>query len=170
MLSFDIRSLEDKAVLVDAALPSEDLVWQEDDPRPVDSVHVTGRVSTAGPERYFFSGHIEGTAAAECRRCLTELRTSVAEDVQFIFVEPGSEDADEPDVFPIDSSTGELDLRPAVREQWLLSLPRYPVCRDDCKGFCPTCGTNLNEGSCDCAPVSTDPRWDTLRNLGRGAD
>jgi uncharacterized protein len=170
MLSFDTRSLDEKAVQVDGQLSSDDPVWQEEDPRPVEPVQVTGRLSAAGPGRYFFSGRVEGTASAECRRCLTGVSAAVDEDVQFIFVEPGTEDADEPDVFPVDERTGEVDLRAAVREHWLLSVPRYPVCREDCKGFCPTCGTNRNEGACDCAPTSTDPRWDALRDLGRGAE
>ncbi|HKG93257.1 MAG TPA: DUF177 domain-containing protein [Gemmatimonadaceae bacterium] len=170
MLSFDTRSLEEKAVQVDGQLASDDPVWKEEDPRPVEPVQVTGRLSTAGPGRYYFSGRIEGTAAAECRRCLTELRASVDEDVQLIFVEPGTEDADDPDMFPVDERTGEVDLRPAVREHWLLSVPGYALCREDCQGFCPTCGTDRNNGSCDCAPTSTDPRWDALRNHGRSAD
>src|SRR5215212_11362934 len=107
MLSFDTRSLDEKAAQVDGQVDSDDPVWQaEDHPRPVEPVHVTGRLSSAGPGRYYFSGHMDGTAAAECRRCLIELRTSVDEDVQFIFAEPSSEDADEPDVFPVDERTG----------------------------------------------------------------
>ena len=59
----------------------------------------------------------------------------------------------------------ELDLRPALREQWLLNVPGYALCRDDCKGLCPTCGAELNVGPCDCASTSADPRWDALRKL-----
>ena len=59
----------------------------------------------------------------------------------------------------------ELDLRPAVRELWLLDVPGYALCREDCKGLCPTCGTNLNLAQCDCATEEVDPRFAALSNL-----
>ena len=60
MLSFDIRSLESHAVVVDEELFADDPVWQEDDPKPADAVHVTGRLSVAGPGRFYWHGRIEG--------------------------------------------------------------------------------------------------------------
>src|SRR5512142_2366712 len=52
-----------------------------------------------------------------------------------------------------------IDLDPLVREQLVLSLPAYPVCREDCKGLCTVCGTNLNERDCGCDRHVPDPRW-----------
>ena len=164
MLSFDIRSLASKAVHVDGMLAADDPVWQEDDTRPSKPVHVTGRLSAAGADRYYFSGHLDGEAAAECRRCLTDVTASIAEDIQLLFVEADTEGADDPDVYVIDPRAHELDMRPALREQWLLAVPAFVQCRDDCKGLCPTCGADLNAGACDCAPA-TDSRWDALRKV-----
>ena len=121
-------------------------------------------VSAAGDERYYFSGHLEGEVASECRRCLTDVTMSVAEDVQLLFVEADTEGADDPDVYVVDPKAYELDLRPALREQWLLAVPAFAECRDDCKGLCPTCGADLNAGACECAPA-TDSRWETLRKV-----
>src|SRR5512142_385683 len=58
-----------------------------------------------------------------------------------------------------------IDLDPLVREQLVLALPAYPVCREDCKGLCPVCGTNLNERECGCDRHVPDPRWAGLKNL-----
>jgi uncharacterized protein len=56
-----------------------------------------------------------------------------------------------------------LDLRAAVRETWLLTAPAYVQCREDCKGLCATCGTNLNESTCNCVPaIKTESRWGPL--------
>jgi uncharacterized protein len=164
MLSYDIRSLASKAVQVDGTLAADDPVWREEDPRPSAPIHVVGRLSAAGPGRYYFSGHLEGEMNAECRRCLTDVSTSVAEDVQLLFVESGTEGDDDPDVYVVDSRAYELDMRPALREQWLLAVPAFVQCRDDCKGLCPTCGADLNAGACECAPA-TDSRWDALRDV-----
>ena len=54
-----------------------------------------------------------------------------------------------------------FDLR---GEQWLLDVPGYALCREDCKGLCPTCGADLNEGECECPPAA-DSRWDALRKI-----
>jgi len=164
MLSFDIRSLASKAVQVDGVLAADDPVWQDDDPRPSSPIRVTGRLSAAGGERYYFSGHFEGEVSGECRRCLTDVTESVEEDAQLLFVEADTEGADDPDVYVVDPRAYELDLRPALREQWLLAVPAFVQCREDCKGLCPTCGTDLNTGACDCAPA-TDSRWDALRKV-----
>jgi len=164
MLSYDIRSLASRAVQVDGTLAADDPVWREEDPRPSAPVHVVGRLSAAGPGRYYFSGHLEGEVDAECRRCLTDVSVSIAEDVQLLFVESGTEGDDDPDVFVVDSRAYELDMRPSLREQWLLAVPAFVQCRDDCKGLCPTCGADLNADACECAPA-TDSRWDTLRNV-----
>ena len=40
-----------------------------------------------------------------------------------------------------------------------------PLCRDDCRGLCPQCGTNLNTGTCDCSPVWEDPRLAALKAI-----
>jgi uncharacterized protein len=164
MLSFDIRSLASKAVHVDGAVAANDPVWHDEDTRPSKPVHVTGRLSAAGADRYYFSGHLDGEAAAECRRCLTDVSVSISEDIQLLFVEADTEGADDPDVYVIDSRAHELDMRPALREQWLLAVPAFAQCRDDCKGLCPTCGADLNAGACDCAPA-TDSRWAALRKV-----
>ncbi len=70
------------------------------------------------------------------------------------------EDADE-EVF--DGKTIALD--PIIREQLLLALPMSAVCREDCKGLCSQCGTNLNETKCGCDPKPVDPRLASLKNI-----
>jgi uncharacterized protein len=166
MLSFDLRTLGDHAVQVDDVLASDDSVWQEGDPRPAAGVRVTGRISPAGDGRYYFSGHIEGQVDTECRRCLADVTAPMAEDAHVVFAEAtDAEVLDDPDVYQLDPRSAELDLRPVVREQWLLGVPAFVECRSDCKGLCPSCGADLNAGHCGCAEPAADPRWDALRGL-----
>jgi uncharacterized protein len=58
-----------------------------------------------------------------------------------------------------------IDLRQVIREQFYLSLPMKPLCRDDCKGLCPVCGINRNREVCSCESAWVDPRFDALRKL-----
>ena len=166
MLYFDIRSVEARAENVDGLLAPEDAVWEASDTRPLyDGVLVTGRLSGAGHGRFFFSGHVQGTAASECRRCLVEVAVTVSEDVQLLFAEAGMDEAEEDDVVPLPPGARVVDLRPAIREEWLLAVPGFALCREDCLGLCVTCGADRNSGACTCAP-SIDPRWEALRNKG----
>jgi uncharacterized protein len=166
MLSFDIRSLESQAVVVDTQLSADDPIWEEGDPKPADSVHVTGRLSPAGAGRFYWHGRIEGDVALECSRCLTDTSAHVSDEAHIIFAESGNVEADDPDVYRLDPKERDLDLRPAIREEWVLAAPTFGLCRDNCKGLCAHCGKDLNEGSCDCEEKSADPRWDALRKLG----
>jgi len=165
MLYFDIRSLESRAESIDAVLDTSDPVWEAEDTRPAgDGVRVTGRLSAAGQGRFYLSGQLEGSAVAECRRCLNDVTVEVSGDVQLLFAESGVDDAEEADVYPIPAGARELDLRSAVREEWLLAVPAFALCREDCQGLCVTCGADRNTGACTCAPL-TDPRWSGLRDL-----
>ena len=164
MLSFDKRSIEARAAVVDDSLPADDPVWQEGDPVPAGPLRVTGRLSSAGSGRFYWHGRIAGEVALPCRRCLTDTKSRVEDETHVIFAEAGSDEADDPDVVVLDERSMMLDLRGSVREQWLLNVPSYAVCREDCRGICPTCGKDLNEGPCEC-PVDRDARWDGLRKL-----
>jgi len=165
MLSIDIRSLELAAVQVEGDLPADDPIWEEGDPVPAGAVHVVGRLSTAGAGRYYFTGRIGGEMAGECRRCLTAVAAPVSEAAHLFFMEAGEEGADDdPDVYVVPPQARQIDLRPAIREHWLLAVPAYVQCQEDCKGLCLTCGADLNAGDCSCAPA-TDSRWDALRKL-----
>ena len=165
MLSFDIRSLESHAAHVDGRLAPDDPVWENGDVRPVKPIRVEGRLSQAGASRFYFSGRVHGVSEVPCRRCLKEVEVSVDEDAHFIFSSEGEDAADDPDVYPFDENVATLDLRPAIRETWLLAVPGFALCRDECKGLCPNCGTDWNNGMCDCVPATSESRWDALRAI-----
>lgn len=162
MLSFDIRSLEARAAQVAGTLDPDDPIWEDADQRPSGPIEVEGRLSPAGHSRFYLSGRMSGKVALECRRCLTDVTVEVSDDLHAVFAPSGDTEVDDPDVFGFDPGGRELDLRPAVRESWLLAVPAFAECREDCKGLCPTCGADLNEGECGCEPAR-DSRWDALR-------
>src|SRR5215212_2576764 len=101
MLLFDIRSLESQAAHVDGRLDPDDPVWEASDARPTEPLKVTGRLSAAGPSRFYFSGRVKGKTKIPCRRCLTEVGVEVDEEAHFIFSSEGEDSSDDPDVYPI---------------------------------------------------------------------
>jgi len=72
--------------------------------------------------------------------------------------------------FETDEKTEFVDLTAELRESIILHLPNYPVCRVDCRGVCPQCGKNLNEGPCNCDRGRHDDRWDILDSLRKEED
>ena len=162
MLSFDVRSVVAQAGKVDGALAPDDAIWMAGDTRPDAPLEVTGRVSAAGHGRFYFHGRFEGSVTLVCRRCLVPVTVAVADEAAAVFSDAESEDGDDPDVFALAEGGRMVDIRPAIREQWLLDVPSFAECRADCRGICPTCGTDLNAGTCSCVPAP-DSRWHALR-------
>ena len=76
----------------------------------------------------------------------------------------GGADRDE-EAYPL--AGDELDLEPLARDAVLLELPLAPLCAEDCRGLCPTCGANRNTEPCAC-PRPVDPRWSALDALRDG--
>ena len=114
-------------------------------------VAVTGTLQ-GSPERRTFSwnGRLQARVRGECRRCLADVVTPVDAAVQVVF-SPDPDAADDPGVYPLVEPVTVVDLAPAVREELLLAVPAFVLCRDDCAGLCPRCGADLNAGACRCA-------------------
>jgi DUF177 domain-containing protein len=105
------------------------------------------------------TGSVTARWRSECRRCLTDLAGEVRGDFQELF-EPHARDGE---TYPLHHE--HVDLEPLARETLLLELPLAPLCREECRGLCPTCGADLNQGACRCAPADRDPRWGALDEL-----
>lgn len=58
-----------------------------------------------------------------------------------------------------------VDLTSNIREDIILELPQRALCKPDCRGLCPVCGKDLNEGACQCKLVRGDLRWHALDQI-----
>ncbi|MBQ2286829.1 MAG: DUF177 domain-containing protein [Clostridia bacterium] len=58
-----------------------------------------------------------------------------------------------------------LDLDELLYSEVIVSLPMKHLCKEDCKGICPKCGKNLNDGKCGCPEKEIDPRLSALAEL-----
>ncbi len=118
---------------------------------------------------------LDATIATEarfiCDRCLSEFTLSLAPAYQMFYVNEGSDtsrfDPSEVQVVPAGYSV--IDISEDVRQIILLAVPLKLLCSHECKGLCPSCGTNLNTGTCTCAPEPVDSRWEALRALKRNS-
>ncbi len=58
-----------------------------------------------------------------------------------------------------------FDIEELVRDTLIASQSIKNLCKVDCKGLCPVCGQNLNDGECSCERLSVDPRLAPLMNF-----
>ncbi len=104
-------------------------------------------------------GELRAPWSDSCRRCLARATGEVVCDVHELYQHVVTD----PDAFEIVGD--QIDLARMIRENVLLDAPIAPLCRPDCAGLCPTCGIDLNLGTCDCVVAAVDPRWDALSQL-----
>jgi uncharacterized protein len=163
MLQVDLRELARGPVDTLGQLPGDDPLFEGLDVALAEPVRVAGRLQDTGDGRFYWRGSLTTRIAGQCRRCLAPVSVPVTADINALF----SRDADaleDPNSYPLTAEATEIDLRPAVREELLLAVPRWVVCRDDCRGLCPRCGKDLNAGPCGCPPA-LDQRWEGLAAL-----
>ena len=121
------------------------------------------------------NGSLKTTIELMCSRCLDPARYDVVKSFDLFFRQRDELMFDEDEEIELEERdtrtaffTGtHLAIGDILREQILLALPMKALCRVDCKGLCPTCGTNLNTGSCDCRREQFNPHMGSLLELKR---
>lgn len=101
-------------------------------------------------------------ATLPCDRCLAPVNMDFDFDFDEIFLEKSNEEKG--NTFII-SSRDSIDLDSLVKESVVSVIPMKVICSDSCKGFCPTCGKNLNFEVCECDNSYINPKFESLRSL-----
>ena len=101
-----------------------------------------------------------------CARCLKEFTNKVQTVLSGRLMEKSkSFEKQDDDELIIHYDGDEVELEEHIIAAILLSLPMKSVCDKACKGLCPNCGKDLNEGQCDCLMEDIDPRLAKLKDL-----
>lgn len=122
-------------------------------------VHTFGKIYNT-KEGYVAKGQVDAVLDLNCDLCLDTFQKELSFDFDEIF---SDKESDNDEVW--DFSDKVIDLEPAVIADILLNMPMKAVCSDDCKGLCPICGKNLNQGDCHCEKNYVDPRFEKLLDL-----
>lgn len=120
--------------------------------------------------------HVRAVALLACDRCVTPVHQPIEASLRLLSEKRGERDhrtdaesrAEDSGLLYHDGRT--LDLQEEVRDVVLLELPWHPLCSPDCKGLCPRCGKNRNEGDCGCPPRRGAAPWDVLDKVTEGGD
>ncbi|HIE21947.1 MAG TPA: DUF177 domain-containing protein, partial [Acidimicrobiia bacterium] len=127
-----------------------------------DSV-VKGEMTVTG----MVAGTVDGVQASfaasavarlTCVRCLTEWDEALS-------VTGSQHFGPIPDENGYAIEEGKIDLAGPAEDEIALALPAAPRCREDCRGLCPTCGTDLNDNPCDGHGEESSSPFTVLKDL-----
>ncbi|MDP4118561.1 MAG: DUF177 domain-containing protein [Bacillota bacterium] len=105
---------------------------------------------------------VSGKVTAACARCGKPVTKGFSFEMEENLVKENSESTDEDAVC---FSGSVINVDDIALNAFLINAPTKYLCSEDCKGLCPVCGKNLNEGECGCERNNQDPRFDILNNL-----
>lgn len=139
-----------------------------------------GEVSWAGevgrcPNGFRFHAELAYEQTLTCQRCLAPATGPVGVEIDLMLI-PSSEEpavgehALEQEDLNIHYVDEVLDTEPILLEQMQLNVPMRALCREDCAGLCPICGSDRNLEECSCERSAIDPRWSVLRSLRDGLE
>ncbi|OMF37411.1 hypothetical protein BK133_04975 [Paenibacillus sp. FSL H8-0548] len=170
-MQFHIQETMSKGLktTVDEELDVSDLFKGRQDVYRTGPLRVSLQV--AGHESFIeVDGRLSIDFELACARCLDPVKDHTVIHFSEMFKLPTSDadrnddmEEEESDFIEVDAER--LDLRPYVEEALQLFMPFAPLCSNDCKGLCPTCGQNLNEHKCDCPTEKIDIRFEALKDL-----
>jgi len=116
----------------------------------------------------FLQAEIQAEGSFFCDRCLDNFHQKMNTEYSMVFVQGARSTMDlkrEDEIQVLSADKNYIDLDDDVRQYLLLTVPQKLLCKEECQGFCPTCGVNKNIASCTCGAKEADPRWDTLKKL-----
>jgi len=134
MLLVDLRDLQRGPVETVGEVEPTDEALEGLDLGLTRPLAIRGRLQATGEGDLFWRGALDGETRGTCRRCLTEITRPVSAKVDLLFsADPDA--ADDPNVYPLAPRATHVDLRPVLREELVLAVPTYLLCREDCAGL-----------------------------------
>ena len=170
---FSVKELELKKVRFDVAFPPGEIDFSSDGLEQVTPLEAQGSAellaNTLGEIR--IQGKLKVQMRCSCDRCLEPAEFPIESGFD-LFYRPALDDQVDAEV-AIDEGESEIafyegggiELKEILREYIMLALPMQRVCREDCKGICPTCGEDRNRVKCGCEVKAVDDRWAALKKL-----
>jgi len=123
------------------------------------------RIANRENKRLLIQGEVDLTVSIPCSRCLEEVPTDIHFSIDKELELDGSEVNDE-EMEDTDYLIGlNLDIDKLIYGEILVNWPMKVLCKEDCKGICKVCGTNLNKGNCSCQRTELDPRMAAIQDV-----
>ncbi len=170
-LVLDLSRMREAHERIERVIPPEAFASGEDEAYRVASpVHLAFDVHKDG-QQFHLVGRVQSVLDLACGRCLEDFGFPIDASFDVLYLPhaqntgEGEMEVEDDDLTTAYYRDDQIDLAQLVREQFYLAIPMKPLCREDCRGLCPECGTNLNTGSCNCVREWVDPRLEGLKSL-----
>ncbi len=118
------------------------------------------------------SGSFTAEGEGECDRCAESVALVLEREFRTVFVpasrDPGETGDHELQAADLDISFydgGGIEVDDIFWEQVALALPTKVLCREECRGVCPHCGTDRNRSECHCPGETGEGPFDVLKTL-----
>jgi uncharacterized protein len=112
----------------------------------------------------------QGAVLLDCSRCLTKFNNPVSGEFYVLLKKrsaekkrpgPGEEDSD----FYFDDNTDDIDMRSAIYDDIMTTLPLKPICSEGCEGILVPLKELKSTVHDPGGEEHIDPRWDALKKL-----
>ena len=164
MIKINVAEIQKKLVgekILKFDLDAKELEITPEELNLLSSVQLEGTMSNAG-DVLLLKANMTAKVQRMCGRCLKEFSAETQADVLEKFYPVGAENLED-DAFVYDSDV--IDITEPLRESLLLAEPMQALCKEDCRGLCPVCGADLNDGDCGCDRETVDPRLAALKQF-----
>lgn len=125
-------------------------------------IKISGSISNNG-QSLSFKADCRGEMQTRCARCMKDIDVGVSFSVDELLAQDNGTVSEDSDIILFEGST--VDIDDIVMNSFLMNISGKYLCSEDCKGLCPVCGADLNEGECGCERDTIDPRWAALAEL-----
>jgi uncharacterized protein len=163
----EIEDLKSEPLHVQHVFPAGDIRFVHED-ATLDKAVTADFVLSHKDRDLHVDGTVETSIRFKCSRCMKEFSQpfEASFDLSYLPQPKWTKDAEielqyeEMEVAYYDGVA--LDVNLMILEQIELAIPMKFVCREDCKGLCYKCGTDLNDGACLCKSENVDSRLSVL--------
>jgi len=169
-MRIELENLEEAGGKFSPVYAPEQLLFDEGELQLIAPVEVRGQARRQNDE-VNLRGELKTSVSVPCGRCLkpVELPIEVKFAERFVpavsWRDEQQHELQEEDL-NISVFDGEgIELDDLVKEEILLAIPGHVLCREDCRGLCPTCGVDRNSETCECESKRVDSRWEKLKDF-----
>lgn len=149
-------------IVLSGKLDLDDVRYLGEEFRFIGAPTIDGTIFNNG-KSLVLKGTVNLCLGVKCARCTKDIEQNLSFELEEALVR--EEDNTDPDSDAIVFTGNEIDITDIVQMGFFMNVPGKFLCKDDCKGLCPTCGADLNAGDCQCNKEVIDPRWEALKKI-----
>ena len=162
----EIMNTKNKVEHILAPLDMEKFIYNGDSYEFARKDPVDLTITNLGNREVSIEGSVKLTLILFCGRCLKELEypMDITVNKKLDFKDADTEASEKLDEANYINGYN-LDVDIMIKDEIIIGFPMRLLCDEECKGICMTCGSNLNEKTCDCDNTVLDPRMSVIRDI-----